>query len=131
MTDMTDDTALFIRLYLDEDVHESLLPALRQHGYDAVNVREANRRGLSDAEQLAYATEQNRSLFSFNATDYIALHLSYLETGQTHDGILVAKQMPIGETLRRLLSFLDKFTVDDVQNQLFWLPPANWHEKQI
>ncbi|MCP3701996.1 MAG: hypothetical protein GY954_03580, partial [Alteromonas sp.] len=115
----------FIRLYLDEDVHESLLPALRQHGYDAVNVRMANRRGLSDTEQLAFATVQNRALFSFNATDYIALHMSYIETSQTHTGILVAKQMPIGETLRRLLSFLDKFTAEDVQNQLFWLPSAN------
>lgn len=120
-----DKAALFIRLYLDEDIHESLLPALRQHGYDAVNVREANQRGLPDAAQLTYATKQNRMLFSFNAKDYIALHLSYLESGQSHAGILVSKQMPIGETLHRLLSFLDRFTVDDVQNQLFWLPPAN------
>ncbi len=125
MSNMGDERTLFIQLYLDEDVHESLLPALRQHGYNAVNVREAKRRSLSDAQQLAYATEQNRTLFSFNATDYIALHLAYMQAEKSHAGILVAKQMPIGETLRRLLSFLDKFTVDDMQNQLFWLPPTH------
>jgi len=52
---MTVDSPLFIRLYIDEDVHESIALALRRHGYDVVNVREANRRGLSDAEQLACA----------------------------------------------------------------------------
>lgn len=121
---MADEISLFIRLYLDEDVHESLLPALRQHGYDVLNVRQANRRGLSDAEQLAYAVAQERTLLSFNATDYIALHLAYLAEGQSHAGILVAKQMPIGETLRRLLHFLNNFTQDEVRSQLYWLPPA-------
>lgn len=122
---MPEQNSQTIRLFLDEDVHESLLPALRQQGYDAINVREANRRGLSDPEQLAFASEQNRTLFSFNAVDYIALHLSYLKNDQSHAGILVAKQIPIGETLRRLRAFLDKFTATDVQNQLFWLPPSN------
>jgi len=51
---MIDDTNLFIRLYIDEDVHESLLPALRQRGFDALNVREANRRGLTDAEHQLF-----------------------------------------------------------------------------
>lgn len=69
MSGVVDVNDLLIRLYLDEDVHESLLPALRQHGYDVVNVREVNRRAISDAEQLTYATGQGRTLFSFNATD--------------------------------------------------------------
>ena len=49
MTDISEKTAFSVRLYLDEDIHESLLPALRQYGYDVVNVREVDRRGLSDA----------------------------------------------------------------------------------
>jgi hypothetical protein len=121
---MTGEAKLPIRLYLDEDVHESLLPALRQRGYDARNVREAERRGLTDAEQLAYAAEEGRMLFSFNAPDYIALHVDYLQAGRSHAGILVSRQRPIGETLRRLLAFLDRFTAAEVRNQLFWLPPV-------
>ncbi len=119
---MADDTDLFIRLYIDEDVHESLLPALRQRGYDVLNVREAERRGQTDAQQLAYAVEQDRMLFSFNATDFIALHLEYLQTGKSHARIIVSGQLPIGETLRRLQNFLNIFTYDEVHNQLFWLP---------
>jgi predicted nuclease of predicted toxin-antitoxin system len=113
---------LFIRLYIDEGVHESVAPALRRHGYDVLSVREANRRGLSDTEQLAYAAEQGRVLFSFNAADYIALHLEYLAQGREHAGIIVAKQVPIGETVRRLLILIDQTSADEMHNQLRWLP---------
>ena len=122
---MSDENGLFIRLYIDEDVHESLLVPLRQHGYEATNVREANRRSLSDAEQLVFAAAEGYTIFTFNAADFIALHVAYMKNEQSHAGIIVAKQMPIGETLRRLLIFLNKFTKDEVRNQLFWLPPAN------
>ncbi len=66
-----DELSPRIRLYVDEDVHESVAPALRQHGYDVLTVREAGRRGRTDAEQLAYAAEQGRTLFSFNASDVL------------------------------------------------------------
>jgi hypothetical protein len=117
------DPALLIRLYIDEDVHESVASALRRRGYDIVSVREADRRGFSDTEQLAYAVEQGRALFSFNASDYIALHLEYLTRGQEHAGVIVSKQIPIGETVRRLLILLDRVSADEIRNQLRWLPP--------
>ncbi len=82
---------LFIRLYIDEDVHESIAPALRRHGYDVVNVREVNRRGLSDAEQLACAIKEGRTLFSFNAADYMALHIAYVTQNRGHTGIVISK----------------------------------------
>ncbi len=113
---------LFIRLYVDEDVHESIGAELRRRGYDVVNTCEANRRGLSDAEQLAYAVTENRTLFSFNAADYIALHQEYLDQGQEHAGIVISNQIPIGETVRRLLILLDQVSADEIKNQLRWLP---------
>ena len=116
------DASLFIRLYVDEDVHESVGPALRRHGYDVLTARQANRCGLSDAEQLAYAANQGRTLFSFNVADYIALHLEYLAQGREHAGIVVAKQIAIGETVRRLLFLLDHTSADEIRNQLRWLP---------
>ncbi len=114
---------LFIRLYIDEDVHESIAPALRRHGYDVLNVRETNHRGLSDAEQLAYAVAEDRTLFSFNAADYISLHIEYLSQGQGHNGIVISKQIPISETVHRLLVLLDQVSADEMKNQLRWLPP--------
>jgi hypothetical protein len=36
----------------------------------------------------------------------IQLHNRWLEAGHEHAGIIVSKQLPIGETLRRLLVLL-------------------------
>jgi hypothetical protein len=118
---MTERT-LFIRLYLDEDGHESVVQALRRQGYDVLNAREANRRGLSDVEQLAYAAAEGRTLFSFNAADYISLHLDYLDQGRQHAGIVVSKQIPISEAVHRLLALLDQVSAEEIKTQLRWLP---------
>lgn len=47
-------------LLLDEDVRVLLAEILRQRGYDALHVLEANRGGKSDPEQLAYAVRESR-----------------------------------------------------------------------
>lgn len=121
---MPQDSRLFIHLYIDEDVHESVAPALRRRGYDVLNVREVSRRGLSDAEQLAFAVEQDRTLFRFNAADFMALQISYVTRNQEHAGIVVSKQIPISETVQRLLILLEQVSADEIRNQLHWLPPT-------
>lgn len=78
---------------------------------------------LSDAEQLAYAVAQGCTLFSFNASDYMALHLEYLTQEREHMGIIVSKQVPISAALRRLLILFDQISADEIHNQLRWLPP--------
>ncbi len=47
-----------IRLYLDEDVDPLLAQALRDRGVDCVSTQVANNQGLSDPDQLAFATDQ-------------------------------------------------------------------------
>ena len=112
---------LFIRLYLDEDVFKDVAPALRARGFDAVSVHELGHYGWSDAEQLAYATAEGRAIFTFNAPDYVALHSKYMSEGKRHSGIIVSKQHPIRETLRRLLDLLNRVTADEIPNQLWWI----------
>jgi predicted nuclease of predicted toxin-antitoxin system len=119
---MSNDADLYIRLYLDEDVHGDLGKALRQQGYDVLSVNEAKQHGLSDLQQLEFAIEQNRTIFTFNTVDFIELHLSYLSQTRSHSGIIVSKQIPIKETIRRLLILLDRMSAEEIQNQLYWLP---------
>jgi predicted nuclease of predicted toxin-antitoxin system len=118
---MARDHTTFLRLYLDEDVFESIAPALRARGFDAVSVHELRRYGQSDAEHLTYAAAQERAIFTFNAPDYIALHKAYLDQGKTHAGIIVARQRPIRETIRRLLDLVNRITSDEIKNQLWWI----------
>jgi predicted nuclease of predicted toxin-antitoxin system len=112
---------LFIRLYLDEDVHRGLAAALRIRQFDAVSAHDIGRRGAADAEQLAWAAAEQRALFTFNTVDFLRLHQAWIRLGQSHWGIIVCEQTPVGETMRRLLRLLNHVTADDMREQIYWL----------
>ncbi len=68
-----------IRLYLDEDtVRKAFVQALRENGVDVVTVSDANNLGRIDEEQLIWATEQGRVIYTFNSRDFCRLHGSFL-----------------------------------------------------
>lgn len=118
---MVASTPLFIRLYLDEDVHRGVAAALRLRGFDAVSAHDQRHWGLSDTDQLAYAAANERALFTFNTVDFLHLHYAWLETGQSHWGIIVSEQLPVGEVVRRLLQLLNHVTADEMRGQFYWL----------
>jgi hypothetical protein len=115
------ESPLYIRLYLDEDVHRRVASSLRLRHFDVVSAHEVQRWGLSDEEQLSYAASEGRVLFTYNAADYLRLHVDWLQRGQVHHGIIVSDQLPIGETVRRLLSLLNRVAADEMRNELRWL----------
>jgi predicted nuclease of predicted toxin-antitoxin system len=84
-----------IKLYLDENVPESVAMALRLRGYDVITVKEAGRKGLSDIEQLEYASSENRLIFTFNVADFHKIHSEFIKTGRHHNGIIFSKQLPV------------------------------------
>jgi hypothetical protein len=110
-----------LRLVLDEDVHVPLAAVLRKRGHDAIHALEANRLGLSDESQLNFAAGENRCLITFNAGAFVRLHNRWIEAGREHSGIIVSKQLPVGETLRRLLALLQKETGDSMKGQVRFL----------
>lgn len=118
---MPTEPALFIRLYLDEDVHRRVAAALRLRQFDVVSAHEVGRWGLSDEEQLTLAAAEGRALFTFNPPDYLRLLWNWLHLGKEHSGIIVSDQLPIGETIRRLLNLLNRVTADEIRNQIYWL----------
>lgn len=109
------------KLFLDEDVHLVLGSLLRKRGFDTEHAQELDKKGKSDVEQLAYSVEQKRCLISFNVKDYVQLHNEYVNTGREHWGIIVSKQLPVGETLRRLLITLQRYSQDSMKNRLLFL----------
>jgi uncharacterized protein with PIN domain len=118
---MQPEPPLFVRLYLDEDVHKRVASALRLRYFDAVSAHDVGRWGLSDEEQLAFAANEGRALLTFNSPDYIQLHRKWLQDGREHSGIIISDQLPVGETVRRLLNLLNRVTPDEMRNQLYWL----------
>ena len=115
---MSPESPLFIRLYLDEDVHKRVASALRLRHFDVVSAHEVAGWGLTDEEQLSYAVTEGRALFTYNIADYLQLHLNWLRSGKEHYGIIVSDQISISETMRRLLNLLNRVTADEARNRV-------------
>ena len=115
------NTPRHIQLLLDEDVHVQLARALQNRGYNAVHVNELKRKGKSDTDQLDYAIAHERCLMSFNIKDFVLLHYEYLQCGKDHYGIIVSKQLPVRQTLQRLLRVLQHRSRESMKNRIEFL----------
>jgi predicted nuclease of predicted toxin-antitoxin system len=110
-----------IELFLDEDVHSGLAHALRKRGYDAIHAQELDRKGRSDSDQLLFAVQQERCLFTYNVRDFVILHNQHATSRQEHWGIIVSKQLPFRETISRLLRLLQRTAKETMKNHLEFL----------
>jgi hypothetical protein len=92
-----------LRLYLDEDsMSTALTSGLRRLTFDVLTTEEALTRRQPDGEQLTYATEQARAIFTQNVGDYSGLHRMVMQAGGSHAGIILLtdKYGPVGLQLR-------------------------------
>lgn len=111
----------FIKLYLDEDVDVLIRDLLRARGFVALTTTQAGNLGRRDREQLEYAVENQRCLFTHNRTDFEDLAKEYFESRELHYGIIIAVRRPPKEIVRRLLPVLNSRTSDEIQNQLVYI----------
>lgn len=112
---------LFIELYLDEDVSVLVAELMRARGFAATTTRDAERRGSSDAEQLAFAASRGKALVTHNRVDFEALAKQYYETDEGHHGIIIAVRRSPYEIARRLLLILNDVTADEMRNQIRYI----------
>jgi predicted nuclease of predicted toxin-antitoxin system len=110
-----------IKLYLDEDVPEAIAVALRLRGYDVMTVSEVGRKGLTDIEQIKYATSENRIMFTHNIADFCKIHSEFIKRGNEHSGIILSKQVSVGIIIKALLRLLSNLTNEKVRNNVIWL----------
>jgi hypothetical protein len=83
-----------IRLYLDEDAGDRrLLSALRSRGIAVISAAEAGNLRWPDSQQLAFATEQSRTICTYNQRHFSELHAACLAEGRTHSGIVIMRRM--------------------------------------
>lgn len=110
-----------IKLYLDEDVHKKVATALRLKGYDVISAHEVQKHSLSDYQQLEYAVAEGRAIFTFNVGDFNRLHKEHIKSRKNHFGILLSKQIPIGDTIKQLVKFLYAHSSEEIRNNIFWI----------
>lgn len=78
-----------MRFSLDEDLAPGAAAALRRRGIDAISAHELGHRGLTDTEQLAFATREDRSLVSGNARHFVFLGRDAIRAARPHAGIIL------------------------------------------
>lgn len=77
--------------------------------------------GKPDHDQLEFFIRHERCLVTFNIGDFVQLHNHCIETERAHFGIIVSKQITIGESLRRLLVLMQKEDAASMRSQLRFL----------
>lgn len=112
-----------MKLHLDENIPVVLCTALSAHGVDSLTTQQAGNLGLSDVQQLAFATTEGRTLLTFNLKDFLLLAQKWQESNRTHAGLILSKELPVPELLRRFRRFLHKHQTDDLTNLVLWLYP--------
>jgi hypothetical protein len=113
-----------VRLYADEDAGENaVVHALQARGVDVLTTIEAHQCGASDRDQLAFAVQQGRAIYTFNVGDFARLHREYLLRGVEHTGIIVLpdQRCSVGEKIRRLARFVSSATAEEMLNRMEFL----------
>ncbi len=113
-----------VRLYVDEDAGENaVVQGLRGRGIDVLTTVEANQCGVSDREQLLFATGEGRTLYTFNVGHFAQLHREFLSENIKHSGIIVLpdQRYSIGEKIRRLAGFLSQVVAEDMVHRMEYL----------
>ncbi len=113
-----------ILLYVDEDAMDGdFVEAVRVRGVDVITVADAGMLHRTDEEQLAWATERGRVLFSCNVGDFYHLHTERLEQGMSHAGIVLVQQQRygIGELMRGVLSLMYARSAEDMVDNVEFL----------
>ncbi|MFP4694022.1 MAG: DUF5615 family PIN-like protein [Halothece sp.] len=116
-----------IRLYLDEDsMDEDFVQALRSRNVDVLTVADVGMLNRSDQEQLNWARENDRVIFSFNTRDFYQLHTATLQKSLSHAGMILAPQQRygIGELMRGVLKLINTKSSEQMQGQLEFI--NNW-----
>jgi len=113
-----------IRLYVDEDaMARAFVNGLRAREVDVKTVFEEGMVGRSDAEQLEYAAEQGRVIYTFNVGDFCQLHTEFITKGKNHAGIVVVyrQRYAIGEQIRRMMRIIHIQSAEEMKNSLQFL----------
>jgi Domain of unknown function (DUF5615) len=102
---------------------KSIILALRNSGVDVITTSEANRLSFLDEEQLIWATEQGRVVYSFNRRDFSRLHSIFIAEERSHTGIILAQQQrySVGAQLRGLLNLIAAKSAEEMIDQLEYI----------
>jgi hypothetical protein len=78
---------LALRFFFDECVDEDIAAALTSLGIDVLTASAAGRKGLSDQDQLGFARQENRVVYTVD-DDFLCIAAAFQARGQSFAGIV-------------------------------------------
>lgn len=111
-----------LRIYTNESVHVAVAIGLKRRGVDAWSARDVGNLGLSDEEQLQYASREKATIFTHD-DDFLRLAHKWTLQGKEHWGIIYAQvqKFSIGECIRRLMNYALVLKGEDLKNHVEFL----------
>ena len=113
-----------IPVYLDHASEDAaVVVALRSAGLDVLTSSEAGNQRAPDDEQLQYAIDHGRLIYTGNTRDYAKLHRDVLANGRAHAGIAarVRQTTPVGAQIAGLLHICRDLPAEQVGSQIFYI----------
>jgi hypothetical protein len=88
-----------------------------------VTVADVGRQSYPDEDQLIWAAEQGRVIYSYNRRDFCRLHSEFLAAERHHAGIVLLQQQrySVGRQLQGLLKLVSTLSSEEIINQLVFL----------
>lgn len=106
-----------IKYYTDEHVPTAVVAGLQRRGIDVLTTPVAEMLGASDEAQLAFATKEERVLFTQD-DDFLRLHAAGVE----HRGIVYVHQgATIGHMVRGLHFIFQVLSAEEMKNHVEFL----------
>ena len=112
-----------LKLYTDENIPRTVAQQLQDKGVDVLRCQDAGMRSASDADHLAFATAQGRTIVTGDE-DFLILDAEYRTAGKQHAGIVYispAKRLALGVIIDYLLFLHDAAAGDaiDFETEIF------------
>jgi shikimate kinase len=98
-----------MKFYLDEDLSPKIAGIMKRLGADAITAHEVAMTGAADEEQLDFAAAQGRCLVTRNRNDFILISRMYLDSSQTHCGVIIVPYTFKGNEFSRIADALVAF----------------------
>jgi predicted nuclease of predicted toxin-antitoxin system len=111
-----------LRIYTNESVNVAITDGLKRRGLDAFSARDAGNLGLTDEEQLIYASREKACIFTHD-TDFLQIAAGWTEKGRTHHGIIYChqKSYTLGDLIRKLRTLSTVLSSEDMVDRIEFL----------
>ena len=111
-----------IRIYTDESVDVAIAQGLQRRGVEAFSARDRDKLGLTDEEQLIFASEEKCTIFTHD-NDFLRIAARWIDDGRTHHGVIYCHQNAheIGDCIRNLKILVTVLTQEDMIDHIEFL----------